>query len=767
MAKRDSDNGAYPPGYSNYPDYSGPGQYPGYGAEEGHGDAPRDWREYLAILREKFWYIVTIFLVLLTGTILYTFRVTPEYTSSVLVEIFRDDPTPMATGDGMDLNQIASTEDLNTELNFLQSSRLVNAVNDRLTGDLRARFLAPYEEKAGDEDFVSAVSILAKNREIELARMSLNVLMRYTHPSAEVAAAVANLFAEEYVDFSLNRGLEQSLGALEDLRRQAEEKKRRVEQLEQRLAQYRRENDAVSVEQSENVVQAEHQAMAARLSEAENLVSTLRTRLDLVREYRERGRPLWELDFIAARPLVQELVNRRANAMITIEGLSQRYREKHPEMIEARRTFRQVEEELREAVGTAVASLEADLERSVKDVRSARQALARTEDRMLELAEIRTGYNTILREFEVADMSYREVASQLARREAETDWKKPQAMIVDRALPPGSPSFPNIPLNLAIGGVGGLGVGIGFALLLGFLDQRVKTIRDIIETTGAPLLTVIPLMRPGSRKEEAPTVNTRGVDSAVTEAFRSLYSSIRLSETGRDAQVLLVTSASPGEGKSLVTVNLGLTLAGLGKKVLLLDGDFRLPTIGKQFGVKPESGVYSYFYGDDPWEDCLVREVAPGVDLLGVDRRIENPTQVFNSMEFEELLIELRQHYDAILLDSPPVGAVSDVLCMLPVVDGVVFVIKYNQVKKNAVRVAASTLRESEVPLLGAALNGVTKRAATAYYQGYYGYQYKNYYNRSGVGTGGGTGEGTGRLRARSRSAGSGSGRAKEPADRS
>jgi capsular exopolysaccharide synthesis family protein len=765
MAKRDSDNGVYPSGYGNYPDYGSPGQYPGYGTEEGHGEAPRDWKEYLAILREKFWYILTIFLVLFTGTILYTFRVTPEYTSSVLVEIFRDDPTPMATGDGMDLNQIASTEDLNTELNFLQSSRLINAVNDELTGDLRVRFLAPYEEKAEDEDFVSAVSILARNREVELARMSLNVIMRYTHPSAEVAAAVANLFAEEYVDFSLNRGLEQSLGALEDLRRQAGEKKRRVEELEQRLAQYRRDNDAVSVEQSENVVQAEHQAMAARFSEAENLVSSLRTRLDLVRNYRELGRPLWELDFIAARPLVQELVNRRANAMITIEGLSQRYREKHPEMIEARRTFQQVENELEEAVGTAVASLEADLDRAVKDVNAARQSLARTENRMLELAEIRTGYNTILREFEVADMSYREVASQLARREAETDWKKPQAMIVDRALPPGSPSFPNIPLNLAIGGVGGLGLGIGFALLLGFLDQRVKTIRDIMEATNAPLLTVIPLIRGGSRKTEAPKVNARGADTAVTEAFRSLYSSIRLSESGRDAQVLLVTSASPGEGKSLVTVNLGLTLAGLGKKVLLLDGDFRLPTLAKQFGVKPERGVHSYFYGDDRWEDSLVREVAPGVDLLGVDRRIENPTQVFNSMEFEELLIELRQHYDAIVLDSPPVGAVSDVLCMLPVVDGVIFVIKYNQVKKNAVRVAASTLRESEVPLLGSALNGVTKRAATAYYQGYYGYQYKNYYARSG--TGNAPGEGSGRLRARHREREGESAQPTEPAQRS
>lgn len=711
--------------------YGGYGGYGNYGGDYGYeiGQANRSLADYLVLLRERIWYIVIIFLVITAGTALYTFRKTEIYTAASLVEILRDDPAPMAgTGRDVDISQIFSAEDLNTEINYLNSNRLLEAVNNRITGEERKAFMEPYTDVVSFTGPLTPLEVLGRNREIEPVRMSLNVYIFYSHPDPAIAANIANLFAEEYVASSLNRGLETTIRAVEDLRREEEAKKQVVTDLEAKLAQYRRDNSAVSIEQSENVALRALEAITLRLNSAEDMFSQVSTQWSLVQQYKSEGRPLWDLRFISERPLVSDLLARRASAMIERSTLSKRYRAKHPVMIEVEQNLEQINEELNAAVRTAESSIYAAYQEAEQNLEAAREALARSEERNLDLAEIRTGYNAILRDFEVAQLSYQELVRERIAKEAETGWKTAQAEIIDRAAIPQRPSSPNVPLNLALGIVGGMGLGVGFAFLLAFMDNRVKSAYDVEEVIGTPLLGIVPKIdRRLSSADRARAVATN-LDSKVTEAFRTIHSSISLSDEGKLAQVVALTSTLPAEGKSFIATNLALTFAGQGQKTLVVDADMRLPNVAKSFGVDPKTGMYEYFFGDRDLDDVIVRDVVPNCDILPTERSPENPTQVLNSVEFEQMLIQLRHRYHKIVIDSPPVGAVSDTLCLLPLIDGVIFVLKFNDAKKKAAKAAVKTLSESETPVFGAVMNAISAKMTNYYYSHHYDYSYHDYY---------------------------------------
>lgn len=726
MAKQDR-NKSYTGSYNNY------GGYGGYGGDYGYevGQPHRTLADYLILLRERIWYIVIIFLVVVTGTVLYTFRKTELYTAATMVEIFREDPKPMRTGE-VSHSFIRSSEDLNTEINLLSSGRIIQAVDSRLQGAERIAFLQPYEGASFLSGPLSSAQILARNRRIQPVRGSMNVQIAYTHPDPTIAADVANMFAEEYVQYSLQRGLDRTIKAVEDLQREAEAKKREVDQLERQLTEYRRLHNAVSIEQSENVALSELQQLSGRLHSAESYFSESETQWSLIEQYEREGRPLWHLDFISARPLVQDLLNRRASAMITISTLGQRYRERHPIMIEAMENLQQINRELADAVETAKQRVRGQYERTQKNLVAAQGALRQSEMRMLDLADIRTDYNAILREFEVARANYQQLISQLQTREMETGWKTAQAEIIDRAAIPISPSSPNVPMNLALGIFGGLGLGVGFALMLALLDNRVKSAYDVEELVGLPLLGIVPKIdRKLSSAERARAVS-KGLDSKVTESFRTIHSSLSLSESGKLAQVMAVTSTLPAEGKSFIATNMALTFAAQGLKTLIIDCDLRLPNVAKSFGMKPDLGLYSYFFEDKSLDDIIINEVAPNCDILPTEKSPDNPTQVLNSVEFEQMLIQLRHRYHKIVIDSPPVGAVSDTLCLLPLIDGVVFVVKFNDVKKKAAKSAVRTLMESETPIFGAVMNAISAKMSNYYYSHYYDYSYHDYYYLKG-----------------------------------
>ncbi|MCH2035618.1 MAG: polysaccharide biosynthesis tyrosine autokinase [Puniceicoccaceae bacterium] len=722
--------GRYGYGSGNYGYFGGNyGPYGSYGSNSsGYSSiSHRSISDYILMLRERVWYLVVAFFIIFSGSILYTFNKTKVYTAYVSVQLLRDDPSAMRDESEMEPNQILSAEDLNTQISVLESLSIIQAVERRLQDEERARFMAPYVDAFSLAGPLTPVEMLAKNRRVIPRRMSLMVNIGFTHPDPIIAARVANLFADEFIAYNLTKSVDASMDAVEDLRIRADQQRQRVEELELKLAEYREEHNAVSLDQQENIANEQLMTLNAIKSGNKNLFDAQETQWNLIESYRRDDRDLWELSFIADQSRVAFMLQEVSKTKIEISSLGKRYRAKHPVMIQLLQRLQESEIELSEAVTNSTDKIYASYIEAKRNFEVSSQRLAEKENELIQLSKTRVDYNTLFREFEVQQGFLTAIVSRMTMQKAQINLKNPNARIVDQALPPLRHSSPNVFLNLVFGAFGGLASGLGLVFAIAFLDDRVKSAFDIEGTIGLPLIGVIPQIKKLDSTTKAQAVASN-VDRHVTETFRSIHSAIRLNEESKDAKVFLTTSTVPSEGKSFVSSNLSLTFANNGDKTLLFDGDLRLPNIAKSLQVSNDTGLIDYIEQDLDINSVIVNEVYPNLDVLPAGGKSKNPTQVLNSEKYSSLLRSLREKYDRIVIDSPPLAAVSDALNILPHVDGVIYVIKFNTVKRKTAVINVRRLWESSTPVFGSVLNNVSAALSSYYYSHYSDRSYQDYY---------------------------------------
>ena len=723
--------GGYGYGYGGgYGAGSGYG-YGGYGGGygQGGGGPQRSFNDYFLMFRERIWYLIVAFFIIFSGSILYTFNKTKVYTAVAQVQLFRDDSSALGQTVEMEQNQIRTAEDLNTQISLLESSTIIKGVEQRLQDEMRQRFMAPYTDTLSLSGPLTPLEILGRNRKVVPRRMSLMINVAYSHPDPIVAAEVANLFAKEYIDYNLKLNIDASMKAVEDLRIRAEQQKERVEDLELKLAEYREQNNAVSLDSQENVAGAQ----LARLNEIKltnkNVYDQLETKWNLIETYRREGKNLWELSFVAEQSRVSGLLEQITGSRINISSMSKRYREKHPAMIQLLQTLQEAELELEGAVQNSVDKVYAGYIEAKSNFEMASQRLAEKEKELIDLSKTRVEYSSLLRDLEVQQSFFQALNSRMTTEKAQVNLKNPNARVVDEAFPPpeDKPSSPNVVMNLAAGFFGGIAVGFGLIFAVAFLDDRVKSAFDIEGTIGLPMLGVIPRIKKLDSQTKAQAVASN-VDRHVTETFRSIHSALKLNDEGKNAKVMLTTSTLPGEGKSFVSSNLALTFANHGEKTLLVDADLRLPNVARSLQLENDYGLLDHIEKGVALDEVIIKEVYPNLDVLPSGGKSKNPTQVLNSAQFEAMFADLRDRYDRILVDSPPLAAVSDSLNLLPLVDGVLYIIKFNTVKRKTAVVNVRRLWESTTPVFGAILNNITSSLSSYYYSHYSDRAYQDYY---------------------------------------
>ncbi len=549
----------------------------------------------------------------------------------------------------------------------------------------------------------------------------------YNHPDPVMAARVANLFADEFINYNLTLNIDGSMKAVEDLRIRADQQKERVEELELKMAEYREDNNAVSLESQENIAATQLSSLNTIKIENKHLYDNLETRINLIESFRRAGRNLSELPFIAEQGQVSQLLSQISAIKIGISSSSKRYREKHPVMIEQQQTLQESEVELAAAVKDSVDKLSSALVEAKSNFELASQRLAEKELELIKLSKTRVAYSSLQREMDVQQGFLQALVQRMTQERAAVNLKNPNSRVIDEALPPLRHSSPNIVMNLAAGFFGGLAVGAGLIFVVAFLDDRVKSAFDIEGTVGLSMLGVVPRIKKLDSNSKAQAVASN-IDRHVTEAFRSIHSALKISEESKNAKVIVTTSTVPGEGKSFISSNLALTFANHGEKTLLLDGDLRLPNVARSLQLENEFGMLDHIEKEVALDEVIMKAVYPNLDVLPSGGKSKNPTQVLNSAKFEAMLADLRDRYDRIVIDSPPLAAVSDVLNLLPLADGVLYVIKFNTVKRKTAVVNVRRLWESNTPIFGAILNNISSTLASYYYSSYSDKAYQDYY---------------------------------------
>ena len=296
------------------------------------------------------------------------------------------------------------------------------------------------------------------------------------------------------------------------------------------------------------------------------------------------------------------------------------------------------------------------------------------------------------------------------------------------------PSWPRTPLILFLGACGGCGLGLVLALAAELFDTTFAGIEDLEATTRSNVLAHIPRMSPRKMRSAvadgsvlAPALvahhDPRG---SVAEVYRVGRTALMLSAKKEGCRTLMMTSPQPGDGKSTTISNLAISIAGTSKRVLLIDADLRRPTMSKVFGIGPHAGLSDALTGDAGLKGCISETEVPGLHLMPHGSRTDEPAELLDSVSMASLLQRLRQHYDLILIDAPPVLAVTDPAVLAASVDAVMLTVRVVKNGRRIVEDAVRILDDVDVTPIGVFVNGVDKSALGSYADGYrrepYGY---------------------------------------------
>jgi capsular exopolysaccharide synthesis family protein len=308
---------------------------------------------------------------------------------------------------------------------------------------------------------------------------------------------------------------------------------------------------------------------------------------------------------------------------------------------------------------------------------------------------------------------------------------------VDIARTPAAPAEPDIPRNLGFAFVLGLTSGIGLAFVLEGIDNTVRTPEQAQAISGLPSLGMIPMgsksnaeasSKPGllvaSSKEVVELITQSRPQSQMAESYRALRTSLLLTSLGAPPKIILITSALPREGKTTTSVNTAIVLAQKGTRVLLVDADLRRPSIHRTLGMGPRVGLSNVLTGGATLQQATVRSsLLPNLYILPAGTPPPNPAELMASAQMFEMLMELREQYDHVVIDTPPTLSVTDAVVLSTRADAVVLVIRSSQTTKPALRRAREILAQVNARVSGVLLNAVNLDSPDYYY--YYEYQGK------------------------------------------
>ena len=329
------------------------------------------------------------------------------------------------------------------------------------------------------------------------------------------------------------------------------------------------------------------------------------------------------------------------------------------------------------------------------------------------------------RQLLVAQGTYEQLLKQLQMVRLLESQNASNARLVQEGLVPSRAIPPTIPLNLGLGGLLGILLGLGTALLLESMDKSLKNIQEATLLLDLPLLGTVPFIT-GKRNKSIGDGNRNSplIDRshAVTNSFEIIYTNLNFSLPDQKLQVILVTSATSGEGKSFTAANLATVMAARGMRVLLIDADMRRPRqhkIWQEFNVK---GLSNILINETDLEDAILHPL-PNFDLLTAGTSSPSPTTLLDSHSMEDLIDKARNNYDFVIIDTSPLMAVADPLIISKLADGILLVVRLGQVHSQEVVMAKSLLDQSKTPILGMILNGISEQNSYGRYY-YYGRDY-------------------------------------------
>jgi succinoglycan biosynthesis transport protein ExoP len=714
--------------------------------------------DYWHVILKRRWAVLTCLLIIFTTVAIGTLKEKPVYAGKILIQINPEEPQVLSfqqiaqAGPSWDLQSYRETQ-----YKILKSRSLA----ERVVRDLRLYQYPEFYQSHGyfglvtrdperipsasdpnppdpnSEAYRNSVSNFMTSVDIDPIERSNLVEVTFYSQNAASAARIANQLGEDYIDQNLQVKWDEALKASEWLSGRLVELKAKLKASEDALQAYAAKNSILFIQ---NAVSAQAQSMAnARLEQLEEEY----TKAQADRAQREaqyslvQSGKVQDLPGVLDNRLIQTLEQDLSDLKRQYSELTATVKPGYPKAMALKKQIDTLQANLDHQKQALTLNIAQQYEAAVAREKYLSKLISQQESLVDVVSQKTIQYNILKREVDTNRSLYDGVLQRMKEAQVAAGLNASNIMVVDPAQVPKRPAKPRIILNLAIGFILGLSLGVGLAFFQEYLDNTLKTPDDVESLLRLPSLGLIPSIHlNGSAKSSGNGFATLAIGAngayglamqenpMALEAFRSLRTSILLS-ANPIPKVLLVTSALPGEGKTMTTVNLGATLASLGGKVVIVDCDMRRPALHRAAGVRNSPGFVQCLTGRvDLFEAVLPVNGVPNLSIIPCGPIPPNPAEVLSSPLTVELLKRLHTEFEYVLVDSPPILSVADSRILATITDAVVLVTKACETPFEIVRRARSLLYGAGARILGVALNDVHIHGQG--YSGKYGY-YQQY----------------------------------------
>jgi capsular exopolysaccharide synthesis family protein len=737
------------------------------------------WR----ILRKRRWLIIGIASIITTLATIGVFRTKDVYEATTTIEIGRDNGTRLNSTGVFIVDEDYLTVTMNTSEVILKSTPLLEDVVVQLHLDQNPAFLAPQKKSVWEslndiagkiqrddasvpptvftattvkskiegkrspeeaERLAPYVGILEGSLRVRPIVDTRAMTIAFTHNDPVIAASVANAVAQRFVETSFDQKIEKFTSASEWLDRSTRELKSKIERSEQALADYTKSNNIYSIDGKATLVAEK----LTRLHDLATRAETDRILKESLYEQVRQGR-VAQIPEAFADTQTAELQRKLGELATTAAELSVTFGPKYPKMAEINQQMAAIRDQIAASRGQLEEKLKADYERVVRDENALKAALEEAKAGAAQENQRAIQYSILKQDVDTAKSLYTEFLQKTNQAYLEVAQQHGNIRVISPARVPKGPIGPNRQRTILMGLLLSLSVGTGLAWLLERFDDSIRNADDVNRYTQLPALAVIPaigtnnsLLHGRRRKEsppellaarsgEKPTAKMQRARlmefdgrSPASEAYRALRTGLLLSAAGNPPKTILVTSVRMEEGKTTTATNTAISLAQLGASVLLVDCDLRKPSLHDVFGTARTSGLSTYLARNVDIDE--VTQDLPGENLRMIPSGPipPNPAELLSSERMKRLLAQLGERYDHIVLDTPPLGSVTDAVILSTMVDGVILVVHGGRNSRQAVQRACHELSAVGARIFGIVLNNVDLRREghDDYY--YYSYQY-------------------------------------------
>src|SRR5580704_752552 len=705
---------------------------------------------YLWILRRHGWKIAGFVVAVVLATLIVSLRLTPIYESTTTVDVDRQMPTGVLGPEAMQNATNDADQFLATQVKLIQSDSVLRPVVDKYK--LRDVEKDALEEAIDKSPTSIEAPVVLKHLKVTRPPNTYLLLISYRSANRQLAADVANEIALSYLAHTYRIRYKATAGLSEFMERQLEELHAKMEKSSAALVQFERELNVINPEEKTNIT-------SSRLL----LLNTEYTNAQADRVKKEAAYESVKDGTLAAAQVstqgeaLKKLTESLNDAEQHFAEAKNHYGINHPEFKKAQSRVQELESQVAATRASIAQRVEIEYHESVDREKMLEVAVQETKAEFDRLNSRQFEYQTLKNEAEGDKKLYEELIRNIKEAGINASFQNSMIRVADPARPGLKPVFPITWLNVLLAFLFATFFGVGAAVLNDVLDNTIRDPDQVARWLNTDVIGSLPAVKDWRRRlspiHHAATSSTTARSGRIAkippsngtalihvtdpseqalsnyeEAIRTLRNSILLTDFDRRLRSVLLTSASPSEGKSTVAAHLAATHASQHKRTLLIDGDLRRPSEHRLYQVPNSVGLSNVLMQQISWRDAVIRMDDPGgLDVLPAGPSTRRASDLIG-MGLAQLIEEATREYDLVVLDAPPLLGFAEPLQMATAVDGVIVVARAGDTSRKALSSVITTLARLRANLVGVVLNEVHREVSAGYYY-YYGH-YSKYYGR-------------------------------------